>query len=59
MRQLSRHIAVFCGGLGLAALVAYLVPLSVNPREIFLVFVILFFLYLGISLFLDFRGKKT
>jgi uncharacterized membrane protein len=44
-------------GLALAALVAFLAPLDVDPKDIFFVFTIGFFLYLGISTMISLRRK--
>ena len=58
MHKLGQHAGVFCAGLGLAALTAFLVPANVNPRNIFFVFLALFFVYLGVSLIRGLLGKS-
>ncbi|CAN5804559.1 hypothetical protein BH11PSE6_BH11PSE6_11240 [soil metagenome] len=55
--KLTWHAAIFCVGLALAALVAFLAPLDVDPKDIFFVFTIGFFLYLGISTMISLRRK--
>jgi hypothetical protein len=55
MKNLVRHIGIFCGMLGIAALVAFIVPLDVDPRSVFFVFTAAFFVYLGAALTLGFR----
>lgn len=57
--KLLRHISVFAVALGLAALFAFLMPLSIDPRDVFFVFLALFFIYLGISTLIDMRGSAN
>ena len=57
MSKLTWHAAVFCVGLAITALIAFLAPLDVDPRHIFFVFTIVFFLYLGISTMITLRRK--
>lgn len=60
MTNLVRHIGIFCGMLGIAALVAFIVPLYVDPRSVFFVFIAGFFIYLGVALTLSSRkGGKA
>jgi hypothetical protein len=60
MTNLVRHIGIFCGMLGIAALVAFIVPLDVDPRSVFFVFIAGFFIYLGVALTLNSRkGGKA
>lgn len=62
MKRLTQHIAVFAAGLGITALAAFLMPLSTDPRDVFFVFLAVFFVYLGISTFIQARrmtgGRK-
>ena len=58
MSKLTWHAAIFCVGLAITALIAFLAPLDVDPKDIFFVFTIAFFLYLGISTMIT-LGRKT
>lgn len=54
MKSLLRHVGVFCVGLAISILIArFFVPYSYDPRNVMLIFVVCFFVYFGISIYIE------
>lgn len=54
MKSLLRHVGVFCVGLAVSIVIArFVVHYSYDPRKVMLTFVVCFFVYFGISIFIE------
>lgn len=58
MRTAKMHIGVFFILIVVAAGAAFMTPLSVDPRDVFLIAILAFFLYLGIHYVVSARTKE-